>query len=391
MTSRPVSVTSPITAARTSHLAQTSRNCSTRPGSTTAIMRSCDSLIKISGGPRDASRSGTASSRTCIPPVPAAASSVVAQATPAAPRSWMPTTRPPAYSSRQHSTSSFSRKGSPTWTLGRFAASPRRNTAERRAGQHRGPADAVGSGGGPEQDHLVPRPASRRDLQVAVPHHAHAERVDQRVSRVARVEVQLPADVGQAEAVPVEGDAADHAGQHPARVGGRGGPEPERVHHRHRARAHGEDVADDPADAGRRALIRLHVGRVVMRLDLEGDRVALADVDHARVVPDAREQRAGRRRLRRELPQVHLGGLVGAVLAPHDRVQGQLGAGRAAAEGLRDLGVLGLGQAELGKWLRLSRRRRPPAPPCPSPVTSCTPAATTEAKKPRPSAEGPVS
>ena len=124
MTSRPVSVTSPITVARTSHLAQTPRNASTRAGSTTAIMRSCDSLIKISGGPSDASRSGTSSSRTSMPPVPAAASSVVAQATPAAPRSWMPTTRPPAKSSRQHSMSSFSVKGSPTCTLGRFAASP---------------------------------------------------------------------------------------------------------------------------------------------------------------------------------------------------------------------------------------------------------------------------
>ena len=123
MTSRPVSVTSPMTAARTSHLAHTSRNRATRAGSTTAIMRSCDSLIKISGGPSEASRSGTASSSMRMPPVPAAASSVVAQATPAAPRSWRPATRPPAKSSRQHSTSSFSVNGSPTWTLGRLAAS----------------------------------------------------------------------------------------------------------------------------------------------------------------------------------------------------------------------------------------------------------------------------
>ena len=57
-----------------------------------------------------------------MPPVPAAASSVVAQATPAAPRSWMPITRPSAKSSRQHSTSSFSMNGSPTWTLGRLTA-----------------------------------------------------------------------------------------------------------------------------------------------------------------------------------------------------------------------------------------------------------------------------
>ena len=335
MTSRPVSVTSPITAALTSHLAQTPRNASTRAGSTTAIMRSCDSLIKISGGPSDASRSGTSSSRTSMPPVPAAASSVVAQATPAAPRSWMPTTRPAANSSRQHSTSSFSVKGSPTCTLGRFADSPAR-LAEGRAGQHRGPAHAVRAGRGPEQDHLVTRPAGRRDLQVAVPHHPHAERVDQRISRVARVEVELAADVGQAQAVPVKRDAADHAGQHPAGVGGRGWPEPERVHHRDRARAHREDVADDAANAGGGALMGLHVRRVVVRFDLEGDRVALADVHHSGVMADAREQRVGRGRLGRELPQVHLGGLVGAVLTPHDRVQGQLGAGRAAPEGVHD-------------------------------------------------------
>ena len=31
-------------------------------------MRSCDSLIKISGGPSVASRSGTSSSRTSMPP-----------------------------------------------------------------------------------------------------------------------------------------------------------------------------------------------------------------------------------------------------------------------------------------------------------------------------------
>ena len=124
MTSRPVSVTSPITAARTSHLAHTSRNRPTWSGSTTAIMRSWDSLIRISGGPSEESRSGTASSSIRMPPVPAAASSVVAQATPAAPRSWTPTTRPAAYSSRQHSTSSFSINGSPTWTLGRLPALP---------------------------------------------------------------------------------------------------------------------------------------------------------------------------------------------------------------------------------------------------------------------------
>ena len=98
ISSRPVPVTSPITVASTSHLAQIDRKRSSPAGSTIAIMRSCDSLIRISAGPSDASRSGTASSLTRMPTPapPPAASSVVAQATPAAPRSWIPSTRPAA-------------------------------------------------------------------------------------------------------------------------------------------------------------------------------------------------------------------------------------------------------------------------------------------------------
>ena len=61
-------------------------------GSTIAHMRSCDSLMRISSGESVESRSGTASSSTRMPPEPAEASSLVAQDSPAAPRSWMPTT-----------------------------------------------------------------------------------------------------------------------------------------------------------------------------------------------------------------------------------------------------------------------------------------------------------
>src|ERR1700760_1696268 len=270
ISSRPVPVTAPMTVAWTPHLAQTPRNRSTLAGVTTAIIRSWDSLIRISGGPRVASRRGTWSSRTRMPPVPAAASSVVAQATPAAPRSWMPVMRSSRYSSRQHSMSSFSRNGSPTWTLGRLAAAPSPNVAL-------ASTDAPPMPSGPVRPRL---------FQVAVPQDAHTERVDERVPRVAGVEVQLPADVGQAQAVAVEGDAADHAGQHPAGVGGVGRAEPQRVHDRHRPGPHGQDVADDAADPGGRTLVGLHVGRVVVGLDLERDRVTVADVDHPGVGPD---------------------------------------------------------------------------------------------------------
>ena len=122
-------VTSPITVAGTSQRAQMARKRSTSPGAAMAIIRSCDSLMRISAGPSEGSRSGTASSRIAIPEPPPAASSAVAQEMPAAPRSWMPFTSPAAPSSRQHSTSNFSMNGSPTWTLGRFADSPPPNEA----------------------------------------------------------------------------------------------------------------------------------------------------------------------------------------------------------------------------------------------------------------------
>src|SRR5690606_32210260 len=156
----------------------------------------------------------------------------------------------------------------------------------------------------------------------------------------------------------VRADALDDPGQHA--LGGRlvGPAEPQGVHHRDRAGAHGEDVADDAADPGGRALVRLHVRGVVVRLDLEGDGPAVADVNHPGVLPHADEQRVALRGLRGELPEVHLGRLVGAVLAPHHRVDRQLRAGRPPAEDLADPLVLVVLHAELGVRLRLVRGLR---------------------------------
>jgi hypothetical protein len=60
--------------------------------------------------------------------------------------------------------------------------------------------------------------------------------------------------------------------------------EAQRVQQRDRPAPHREDVADDPADAGGRALVRLDEGRMVVRLDLEDRREAAADVDRAGVL-----------------------------------------------------------------------------------------------------------
>ena len=270
--------------ASTSHFAQIARNCASSAGSTTAIMRSWLSLIKISSGLSEESRSSTLSSSTCMPPSPAAASSEVAHEIPAAPKSWMPATTPAANSSRVHSMRSFSMNGSPTWTLGRLAGPSSSKVTDARI---EAPADAVAAGAGAVHDHQVALPDRLREVQVLVPQHADAQGVDQRVAEVALVEHRLAADVGQAEAVAVAPDAGHDPGQHPVGVVGVERAEAQRVHHGDRPRPHREDVADDAADAGRGALVGLDVRRVVVALDLERDRVALADVEDAGVLADA--------------------------------------------------------------------------------------------------------
>ena len=255
------------------------------------------------------------------------------------------------------------------------------------AGQDADAADAVATGLGAEQHDDVADPARGRQLDATDRHHTEAERVDERVALVRRVEHDLTADVGQAQAVAVAPDARDDPGQHAQGVGVVGVAEAQGVHDQDRARAHGEDVADDPADPRGRALVGLDVGRVVVRLDLERDREALAHVDDAGVLahPDEHPLALGDVA---ELAQVHLGALVGAVLAPHDRVHRELGGGRAAAEERDDPGVLVVLEPELGVGHRVVRRGLRALDRVEH--QALTRALSTEVKKPSPSVPGPV-
>src|SRR5688500_13211130 len=120
--------------------------------------------------------------------------------------------------------------------------------------------------------------------------------------------------------------------------------ESQRVQHRDRPSAHGEDVAQDAADAGRSTLVRLDGRGVVMRLDLERDRLAVADGDHAGVLarPGHDAVAGGRQGLEQRLRA-----LVRAVLAPHDREHGELEVVRVApAEPVTDRVQLIVGDAQ---------------------------------------------
>ena len=114
--------------------------------------------------------------------------------------------------------------------------------------------DPIASGVAADEIHGTPRPRAARLPQVFGAGEADAHRVHERVVGVARLERDVAADVGDADAVPVEGDAAGDPGDRAMHRGIGGVAEEERVQNGGRARAHREDVAQDPADACRRTL-----------------------------------------------------------------------------------------------------------------------------------------
>ncbi len=189
----------------------------------------------------------------------------------------------------------FSVNGSPTWTLGRFSS---RVSSNSWLASTRGAADAVAAGLGADQHDVVAGAAGDGAHDLVGAQQAGAHGVDQAVAVVAVLEVDLAADRGNAQAVAVEADAADHAVEQEALAGVLVAvdlAEAQRVERHAGPRAHGEDVAHDAADAGGGALERLDRRRVVVALDLHGHRPAVADVDDAGVLAGAlQDARAAR-------------------------------------------------------------------------------------------------
>src|SRR6266850_157462 len=93
-------------------------------------------------------------------------------------------------------------------------------------------------------------------------------------------------------------------------------PEAQRIEARNGARAHREDVAQDTADTGGRALIGLDVARMVMALHLEHDSLAIADIDDPGILARPLNHPW---RLGRQATQMQPRRFVRAVLVPHRR------------------------------------------------------------------------
>ena len=206
-------------------------------------------------------------------------------------------------------------------------------------GQPRRAVNAVAAGVGPHQHELRAGEGGRRGDEAVGVEQADAHGVDQRVLRVAVGEDDLAADVGDAQAVAVAGDAAhDALEQVPVPWLGQRA-EAQRVHQRDGTGAHGEDVPDDAADASGRALVGLDGRRVVVRLDLHRDGQAATDVDDAGVLLAGRHQHA--RAGGGEAAQQGLGVLVAAVLAPQRAEHAQLDVVGLPSQPLDDDLVLG--------------------------------------------------
>ena len=109
--------------------------------------------------------------------------------------------------------------------------------------------------------------------------------------------------------------------------------ERQRIEAGDRPRAHGEDVAQNAADAGGRALIGLDEARMVVALHLEHDGLPVADIDDARILARPHQHP---RRLGRQPAQMDARRLVGTVLVPHRREDAEFGEARLAPDQLED-------------------------------------------------------
>ena len=154
---------------------------------------------------------------------------------------------------------------------------------------------------------------------------ANRHRVDEDVAVIAGVETHLPAHGRDAEGITIAADTGDDAAYEMPRLRMLRRAEGERIEAGDRSRAHGEDVAQDAANACGRALIGLDVARVVVALHLEDHGLAVADIDHAGIFARPLDHPW---RLGRQAPQMDARGLVRAVLIPHRGKDAELGEGR---------------------------------------------------------------
>jgi len=237
--------------------------------------------------------------------------------------------------------------------------------------RHRGAVDAVASGLGAYINYRIAltRRASIKDLVAA--DQTERKCVNQRIAGVARLKLHLAAKIGDAETIAVRSHAGNHAlhdrvilmnlrlrsaGALARVLGSLNRSKAQRVHYRDRPRSHGENIAQNSADASGRSLKRFYKRRVIVRLDLESARPTIADINDASIFPwPLHNQLAACG----QTFQVNARRLIGAVLAPHHAENSEFGPrGLASAEKLLDFFEFFRSEAVLPDHLRRNGSNR---------------------------------
>ncbi len=144
------------------------------------------------------------------------------------------------------------------------------------------------------------------------------------------VEDDLSPDGRHPDAVAIVRDSGDDLLEEVAVLLLVEGAEVERVHQGDRTGAHGEDVADDPADTGGGTVVGVHVAWVVVALHRDGESAGIAEPHDSGVITRPEQDLAP---LRRQCPEKGSGGSVTAVFAPEVFKAGSLDIGRVTPKG----------------------------------------------------------
>ena len=222
---------------------------------------------------------------------------------------------------------------------------------------HGRPANPVAPRFRAQIHHRHPHARGHRVKDLVAVSQPRRKGVDQTIAVVTAMKAHFAPDGRHAKRVAITADALDHALDQMRGLGVRHVAETQRVHRRNRPRPHGEHVAQDAADARRRALIRLDVTGVIVALHLEDHRLPVADIDNPGILARPADHLASGRG---QSAQPFLRRFVRAMLIPHRRKDPQFGIGRDPPDDLQqslilvrlqpvsgdqDRGDLGLGHA----------------------------------------------
>src|SRR5882672_2471125 len=185
--------------------------------------------------------------------------------------------------------------------------------------------NTIAAGLGADVQNGIADPGRFAKENLIYAHQAEREGVNQRIQRIGIVEGDLAADSRHAERIAIMRDAGHHARQQRTiappifRIVER--TKAQAVQRRDRTRAHGEDVTQNPADPGGRALERFDKRRVIVRLDLESSAPAIAEINYSGILARGNDDAlaGGRQTL-----QVNSRRLVRTMLGPHHGKDAQL-------------------------------------------------------------------